>query len=117
MRNSMRRIRRHVGVAVAHAALDIGGASDRVHDAGKFNQHAIAGEFDDAALMLGDFGVDQIFSAALERGERAGFVRAHQPAVTDDIGGKNSGQPAFHLSLRNLAAAVFRSACELWSGH
>ena len=51
---------RHVGVALAHPALDFGGAGDRVHDARELHQHAVAGQLDDAPLMLGDLGVDQL---------------------------------------------------------
>ena len=55
---------RHVGVALAHPALDLGGAGDGVHDARELDQHAVAGELDDAALMLGDLGVDQLVADA-----------------------------------------------------
>ena len=46
----MRRLSRNVGVALAHLALDFGGAGDRIHDARELHQHAVAGQLDDAAL-------------------------------------------------------------------
>ena len=49
---------RHIGVALAHPALDVGGAGHRVHHARELDQHAVAGELDDAALMLGDLAGD-----------------------------------------------------------
>ena len=64
MRNSMRRSSAHVGIALAHAALDLGGAGDRVHHARELDQHAVAGQLDDAALVLGDPGVDQLACGA-----------------------------------------------------
>ena len=46
---------RHPGIAIAHPALNFRRAGDRVHDAWKFHQHAVAGQLDDASLMLADF--------------------------------------------------------------
>jgi hypothetical protein len=46
-------------VAPDHAALDLDGAADRIHDAGEFHQHPIAGGLDDAAVVLGNAAVDQ----------------------------------------------------------
>ena len=51
---------RQSAVSIANAALNLGSACDRVDDTGKFHQQAVAGEFDDAPLMLGDFAVDHI---------------------------------------------------------
>ena len=99
MRNSMRRSSRNIGVALAHVALDLGGAGDRIHDARELDQHAVAGELDDAPPMLGDLGVDQLLAMRLERRERGGLVDAHEAAVADHIGGQNSGQTAFHAHL------------------
>ena len=79
---------RHIGVALAHAALDLGGAGDRVHHARELHQHAVAGELDDAPLVLGDLGVDQLVAMRLERGKRAGLVSAHEAAVADHVGGQ-----------------------------
>src|SRR4030095_1024855 len=50
----------HGRVADRHVALDFHGAFDCVHDAGKFDQHAVAGQLDDPPLMLGDGRVDQL---------------------------------------------------------
>ena len=58
---------------------------DRIDDAGEFHQHAVAGGLDDAAVVLGDAGVDQFAAVRFERRERADLVGAHQPAVADHI--------------------------------
>ena len=85
---------RHVGVAAGHAALDFGGAGDSVHHAREFHQHAVAGQLDDAALVLGDLAVDQFLAMRLERGKRGGLVDAHQPAIADHVGRQYGGEPS-----------------------
>ena len=67
-----------------------------VHNTGKLGQHAVASEFDDAAAMLGDLGIDYCLPDFFQPCERPGFIAAHQPAVPDDIGSKNSSETAFH---------------------
>src|SRR5437870_8434198 len=52
---------RGTGVACPHGRLNVDRTSDGAHDAGKFNQHSIAGKFEDASIVLADFRVDQIF--------------------------------------------------------
>ena len=49
-------------------------ASDRVDDARKFHQQAVAGALDDAAVVLGDLGVDELAPQRLEAFERAFLV-------------------------------------------
>jgi len=51
---------RDAGVSFTDTTLHLGGARDRVHDARKFHQHAVAGQFDNAPLMLADFRVNEI---------------------------------------------------------
>ena len=45
-------------VALGHPALHRDGAGDRLNDARELDQKAIAGRFDDAAPVVGDFGID-----------------------------------------------------------
>ena len=40
---------RNISVALAHLALDFGGAGNRIHHARELDQHAVAGQLDDAA--------------------------------------------------------------------
>jgi hypothetical protein len=42
-------------------------ASDRVDDAREPHQHAVAGGLDDAAVVLGDFRVDELAAQRFER--------------------------------------------------
>ena len=98
MRNSIRRSCGTSTLRSSHLALDVGRARDRVHDARELHQHAVAGELDDAAPVLGDLGVDQFLAMRLERRERGGLVYAHEAAVADHVRSQDSGQTAFHAS-------------------
>src|SRR5437870_4606922 len=49
-----------------HRGLNLRRARDGVHYTRKLGQHAIAGEFDDAAAMLGDLGIDYFLPDLLE---------------------------------------------------
>ena len=46
-------------VALGHPALHRDRAGDGLDDAREFDQDAVAGRLDDAALVLGDLGIDQ----------------------------------------------------------
>ena len=94
MRNSMRRSCGTPALRPRHAVLDLDGAGDGVHHAGEFGEHAVAGQLDDAALVLGDLGVDQLLAAGLECGERRRLVDAHEPGVADHVGGQYGGEPS-----------------------
>jgi hypothetical protein len=84
----------------AHVPLDFGGTFDRVHDAWELDQHPVAGQLHDAALMPGDCRIDQFVSMTFEAGERADLVRAHQAAVAHHIGSHDRGKAAFHPTPR-----------------
>jgi hypothetical protein len=51
-------LRRDIGVAFNHAALNVDGATHRVDDTSKLDEHAVAGGLDNAAAVLGDLRVD-----------------------------------------------------------
>ena len=82
----MRRSARHAGVALDHRVLHFDGAAHRVDDAAEFDDAAVAGALDDAAVMHGDGRVDQVAAKRPEPRENAIFVRAGEPAVADDVG-------------------------------
>src|SRR5262249_51385641 len=92
-------VRRHAGVALAHAALDFHRATHSVDDARELDQHAVAGGLDDLAAVLLDLRVDQGAAVPLQSGKRALLVRAHQPAVTGHIGRHDRRQLALGASL------------------
>jgi hypothetical protein len=59
------------------------------------NQHAVAGCFDDPAVMLDDLRIDQFATMGLELAERAFLVCFHQSAVAGDVRCENRSEPAF----------------------
>jgi hypothetical protein len=66
--------RRHSGVSFDHPALHLDRAADRVDHAAELDDRAVAGSFDDAAMMGGDGGVDEIAAEAPKARERALLV-------------------------------------------
>ena len=84
-------LRRDAGVSLGHRLLHRDGAAHRVDDAGKFHQHAVARGLDDAALMLGDFRIEEFAAQRLEALEGTLLVRSHQPRVACHIGGEDRG--------------------------
>ena len=87
-------VRRDTRVLLRHCLLHRDRAAHRVDDAGKFHQHAVAGGVDDAALMLGDFRIEEFAAQRLEALEGTLLVRSHQPRVARHIGGEDRRQPA-----------------------
>ena len=82
----MRRSARQAGVALDHAVLHFDCAAHGVDHAAELDEAAVAGALDDAAVMRGDGGVDQVAAEAPQPRQRAILVRAGEPAVADDIG-------------------------------
>jgi hypothetical protein len=66
-------------IAFGQRRLDFGRASDRVDDAGEFDQKSVAGGLDEAALMAGDIRVDHLGTQRLEPAEGAFLVGLDQP--------------------------------------
>ncbi|WP_246775124.1 hypothetical protein [Bradyrhizobium diazoefficiens] len=83
-------------VALQHPALHIDGKRDRIHYAGEFEKHAVAGGLDDTAAVFGDSWIDQLPSVRLERSQRADLVGSHQAAVADHIRSQHCRKPALH---------------------
>ena len=99
---------RHIGIALGHLALHLDRAAHRIDDAGEFDQHAVAGGFDDAAAMLRDLGIDEFAPDRLQRRERAFLVVAHQPRIAGDIGRQNRRQSPFDPLLAHVLAQTTR---------
>ncbi|HXG81480.1 MAG TPA: hypothetical protein VNJ05_06740 [Sphingomicrobium sp.] len=83
-------------IAGAHFPLNFGRAFDRIHNAGEFDEHPIAGQFDNPPVMLRNGRIDELGAVSLEAGQCADFIRAHKAAVAHYIGGHDRGQSAFH---------------------
>ena len=59
-------------------------------------QQAVAGRLYDPAPVFGDFWIDEFAAVNSEPSEGAGFVLAHEAAVSGDIGGEDSRKPALY---------------------
>ena len=60
-------------------------APHRVHHAAEFDDRTIAGALDDAAMVHGDCGINQVAAQRAQSRQRAFLVRPCEPAVADDI--------------------------------
>ena len=80
----------------------------RVDDAGELGEEAVAGSFDDATPMLGDFGIAEFTANRTQRSERALFVLAHQPRIAGDIDRQNGCQPSLDPPFAHLASPSHR---------
>ena len=78
-------VRRDAGVALDHAGLHFECAAHRVDDAAELDDAAVAGALDDAAMVHGDCGVDQVAAERPQPREGSILVRAGKPAIADDI--------------------------------
>ena len=78
------------GVAFDHAALHFDCAAHRVDDTAELDDAAIAGSLDDATVVHGDYGINQIATDRPKPRQRTIFVRAGEPAVADYVRDKES---------------------------
>ena len=78
-------------VALGHSTLHSDRADHRLNDAGELDQDAIAGQFDDPAMLCCDLGLDQFRLVLLKALQGADIISPHQAAVADDVGGEDGG--------------------------
>jgi hypothetical protein len=79
-------VRRDTCVALDHGVLHFDCAAHRVDYAAKLDDAAVAGALDDAAMMHGDCGIDQIAAQRSEPRKDAIFIRAREAGIADHIG-------------------------------
>ena len=77
---------RQARIALDQAVLHFDRAAHRVDYAAKLDEDSVAGALDDAPVMRGDGGIDQVAAQPPQPRERAILVRAREPAVADDVG-------------------------------
>ena len=80
------------GVALDHGALHFKCAAHRVDDAAELDDAAVAGALDDAAMMHGDCGVNQIASERAQSRQGSIFVCSGKPRIADHVGHQDRGQ-------------------------
>ncbi|HEX3413686.1 MAG TPA: hypothetical protein VHT00_18395 [Stellaceae bacterium] len=77
-------------IADSHRPLHFGSASDCIHHARKFRQHAIASVLHDPAVVFLDFRIDQLAKMRPEPFVRAFLIGTHQARIAHHIGGEDS---------------------------
>ncbi len=87
-------LRRHASVALDHAVLHLDRAPHRVDHAAELDDAAVASALDDAPMMRGDGGIDQIATEAPQARQRAILVRRGESAVADNIGDQDCSELA-----------------------
>ena len=76
---------RQAGVALDEAILHLDGAAHGVDHAAELDEAAVAGALDDAAMVRGNGGIDQIAAQSPKARERAILVGASKPAIADNV--------------------------------
>ena len=72
-------------VALDHGVLYFDRATHRVNDAAELDDAAVAGALDDAAVMHGDCGIDQVASQRAQSGQSSIFVDTSESAIADHV--------------------------------
>ena len=72
-------------VALRHAQLDLHCAAGSVDDTAELDQKAIAHHLEDAPLMLGDGGIEELAAILAQCPHGALFIGFHETAVAYDI--------------------------------
>jgi hypothetical protein len=80
---------RHASVALDHGVLDLEGASHGVDHGAELDERAVARALDDATVVNGDGGIDQIAPKRSEASKDTVLVGAGEPAISDDFSGQN----------------------------
>jgi len=102
-------------VALGHAALHVDRAAHGIDHAREFQEQTVAGRLDDAAVMFGDLGVDELTPVGFQRCQRAAVVHAHEARVPDHIERDDCRQASVvprHVPLHR----VYYPAPSCWTG-
>ena len=94
MRRTMRRFSVRFWLASAKRFCISTAHCDRIDSASKLNQHAIAHQLDDAAMVLGDQRGQYLAPPRLQHCKRPRLVLFHKSAVADHICGQDCGKAA-----------------------
>ena len=76
---------RKAGVALDHTVLHLDGAAHGIDHAAELDEVPVTGALDDAPVMRGDGGIDQIAAQPAETRQCAILVGASEPAVPHHI--------------------------------
>jgi hypothetical protein len=81
-------------VFLSHGTLNFNRSTDRVYDAAKFDQQAIAHCLDDATALRSERGIDQFITDTLQARQRAFLVGPDKAAVTNDVSRQYRRKPS-----------------------
>ena len=84
------------GVALGLLLLDVDRAAQAHPPRWELDQQAVAHGLDQPATMGGDLRLEDLLQIGLEAGACSLLVGLAQPAIADDIGDQDSGEPALH---------------------
>jgi hypothetical protein len=70
------------------------GATQRIDDTTELDQQPVAGGFDEAALVPGDFRIEELATQCSEAFKGAVLVGADQPRIPRHVGGEDRGKTA-----------------------
>ena len=83
---------RHARIALDEAVLNLDRAADRVDDAAKLDDRAVAGAFDDTAVVGGDGGVDEVAPQTPQARKGPILVGAGEAGISDDVSDQDRRQ-------------------------
>lgn len=78
-------VHRYLSVAPGHRSLDSHRAGYSLHNAGVLDENAVASRLDDAAMMLGDVGVNDLTPNDLKPAKGSALVLTHQSAIANHV--------------------------------
>ena len=78
-------VRGLVAVGFRHGLLELDGGAKRAQGTGELHQRSVPGELNQSPTMAGERRLEAFSQVALEPGERAALVTAHQARIANDI--------------------------------
>ena len=107
-------LRRQARVALDHAALHFDRAAHRVDHAAELDEGAVTGALDDATVMHGDGGINQVAAQRPKSRQGAILVCPREPAVSDDIRDQNRCDlPGLaHGARLRVSCGIAQKACQ-----
>ena len=102
-------VRRYLRISSDDAALNFDRTSDRVNDARKLGEDAIACGVGDVAAVPLDRGIAEFAPTSRQLGMRAFFVGTHQPAVSSHVSRENGREVASNSRLFQISAPRTRN--------
>lgn len=92
------------------SALDSHGGADGLHSPGVFYENSVSGRLDDAAMLLGDVGIDDLTPNGFNSAKRSTLILAHQPAVADHVCYQDRCKSALRVHLMRSRSPPVRAA-------